>query len=238
VIGTITHVSTDHNVVALTFDDGPDPTYTPRLLEVLENKGAKATFFMVGENAQLYPDLVRRVANAGHAIGNHSYNHPSFPLITGRERRKQIRACEKVISPYGQKLFRPPYGHQNFASSLDALWLGYQIVTWSVVARDWLDHDADSLLDQIVSKINPGSVIVFHDALHHYTEADYTDREPTIGAVRMLLEVYGNRCRFVTIPKLLKIGRPQRLNWSMKADLDFLNILEAQQGEARRYTHR
>ncbi|MBE9479400.1 MAG: polysaccharide deacetylase family protein [Chloroflexi bacterium] len=236
-IGTITHISTDDTVAALTFDDGPDPRFTPRLLEILESYGTKAAFFMVGENANRYPELVRRVAQAGHAIGNHSWDHTSFRLIAGRERRAQIRACESAIAPYGQKLFRPPYGHQSIASRLDALWLGYQVVTWNVIAYDWLDRDADRLVYQIVSKIQPGSVILFHDALHDIIEDNYADREPMLEAVNMLLERLGDHFRLVTIPELFQHGHPQRQNWYMKADVDFLNSLRVQEGEARRYAH-
>lgn len=236
-IGTITHISTDDTVAALTFDDGPDPRFTPRLLEILESYRTKATFFMVGKNAKQYPELVRRVAQAGHAIGNHSWDHTSFRLITGRKRRAQIRACESAIAPYGQKLFRPPYGHQSIASRLDAFWLGYQVVTWNVIAYDWLDHDAERLVRQIVSKIQPGSVILFHEALHDIIEDNYADREPMLEAVKMLLERLGDRFRFVTIPELFQHGHPQRQKWYMKADVDFLNSLRVQEGEARRYAH-
>ena len=128
-VGTITRVSTSKPVAALTFDDGPDPVFTPRLLAVLHKHQAKATFFMVGKAAERHPDIVKEVAVAGHAIGNHSWDHPSFPLISRRERWAQVRACEKAIAPYGQRLFRPPYGDQNLLSRLEASWLGYQVIT-------------------------------------------------------------------------------------------------------------
>jgi peptidoglycan/xylan/chitin deacetylase (PgdA/CDA1 family) len=83
----------------MTFDDGPDPEYTPRLLDILKKYQVHATFFiMVGEAAHNHPKLVRQVAQAGHAVGNHSWDHPSFPLISGRERRAQIRACAEAIA--------------------------------------------------------------------------------------------------------------------------------------------
>ena len=99
--GTITHFRTADAVAALTFDDGPHPEYTPRLLDMLDRYQAHATFFMVGESARNYPELVQRVANAGHAVANHSWNHRSFVLLSGSERRAQIRECEKAIAPYG-----------------------------------------------------------------------------------------------------------------------------------------
>ena len=88
-VGTITHVATDSRAVALTFDDGPDPRTTPRVLQLLEDFGVRATFFMVGDSAARAPALVREVAAAGHAIGNHSWSHPPFPATSGRDRRRQ-----------------------------------------------------------------------------------------------------------------------------------------------------
>ena len=236
-IGTITHVSTQEPVAALTFDDGPHTEVTPRLLDILDKYQARATFFMVGEAAQRYPDLVRRVAEAGHAIGNHSWDHSSLPLLSGKERRAQIRACEKAIAPYGQRLFRPPYGHQSVTSRLDALWLGYQVIAWNVTASDWRDHDANWMTDRLVNEIKPGSIILFHDALYTYVEKRYTDREPTLRAVNLLLERLGENFRFVTIPDLLRSGEPQRRNWYQEADLDWLNSLKGYWGEPRRYSY-
>ena len=237
VMGTITHFSTQDTVAALTFDDGPHPEFTPRLLDILEKHQAHATFFMIGKTAQRHADLVRQVAQAGHAIGNHSWDHPSFPLISGRERRAQLRACEKAIAPYGQRLLRPPYGHQSVASRLDALWLGYQVVTWNLPGYDWLDHDADRIADRLVNQIKPGSVILLHNVLYHTVEERYADRQPMIEAVNMLLEQVGDRFRFVTLPELFQHGRPQRRNWYWKADRNWLNSLKGQDGPTRRYTY-
>jgi peptidoglycan/xylan/chitin deacetylase (PgdA/CDA1 family) len=235
VTGTITHIETQEPVAALTFDDGPHPEFTPRLLKILDRYGARATFFMVGEAAKKYPGLVRQVAEAGHAIGNHSWDHASFPLITGRERREQIRACANVLASCGQRLFRPPYGHQSVASFLDALCLGYKVIAWNVHVEDSLDHDANLIADRLVSRIHPGSIILLHDALYTFKDARYSTREPTLSAVEMLLERVSDRFRFVTIPELLRYGRPQRQTWLSKANPEVLNRLQMEQGEARRY---
>jgi peptidoglycan/xylan/chitin deacetylase (PgdA/CDA1 family) len=216
-MGTITHVETQEEVAALTFDDGPHPEYTPRLLEILERHEARATFFMVGEAAQRHREIVRRVADAGHAIGNHSWDHPSFPSITGRERREQIRACERAIAPYGQRFLRPPYGEQSIASRLDTFCLGYQVVTWNLDVGDWWDHDAQRMADLATRRIEPGSVILFHDALFdggkpkrgpkQPREAN-VNRESMLAAVNMLLDRLRGRLRFITVPELLRQGRP------------------------------
>lgn len=226
VMGTISSVSTGYALAALTFDDGPNPEVTPQLLDILESHNARATFFMVGRLAHRHQDLVKRIADAGHAIGNHTWDHPSLPFLTGRERRKQIRACGKAIAPYGQRLFRPPYGHQSRASHLDAFLLGYDIVTWDVVAEDYLGHNAEVMSKRVISKIRPGSVVLFHDSLCTLNEERFADREPTLKVVSMLLERLGDWFNFVTVPELLKLGRPERQNWYVTGDQDWLNGLK------------
>ncbi len=235
-VGTITNVSTSNPVAALTFDDGPDPVFTPRLLDVLKKHRTKATFFMVGKAAERHPDIVKEVAAAGHAIGNHSWDHPSFPLIAGRERRAQVQACEKAIAPYGQRLFRPPYGDQSLLSRLEASWLGYQVIMYSVTAVDWLDHDAEWMKNQVVRKVKNGSIILFHDSLFHYRDNRYADREPMLNALDMLLKELSGRFIFVTIPELISQGRPQRAYWVKTTDINILNDRSGPYGEPRQYS--
>lgn len=231
--GTITHVHTQQPVAALTFDDGPHPEYTPRLLDILQKHQARATFFMVGQSAQQHPEIVARAAQAGHAIGNHTWDHPSLPLISRRERRAQLQAWAKAVAPYGQWIFRPPYGHQSLASRFDALLLGYKVITWNVPAYDWLDREAGWMADHLTQKIQPGSIIIFHDVLYHTIEQRYADREPMLKAVDMVLERLGNRIRFVTVLELLQYGRPHYKHWYLEADQGWLNNLS--EGQARQY---
>lgn len=226
VMGTITHVTTNEPWIALTFDDGPDPQTTLPLLELLERYDAKATFFMLGERARRFPELVKAIARHGHAIGNHSYNHPSFPYLSARERRRQIVDCAKALAPYEAPLFRPPYGNQSWASRLDALLLGYRVVTWNIVACDWLDHDCQKMEQEVARHLCPGSIILFHDGLYHAVAADYEDRSAMLQTVACLLERYHDQYRFVTVPALLESGQPQRKIWLQKADAGFLNGLK------------
>jgi hypothetical protein len=132
-------------------------------------------------------------------------------------------------------LFRPPYGYQSVASHLDAVLLGYQVVAWSVVAYDWLDHDAGWMADRMVNRTKPGSVILLHDVLYHFTEERYADRAAIIEAVDKLLERFDGRFRFITVPELFQHGRLQRSDWRRQADPDWLNNLKGKQGEPRRY---
>jgi peptidoglycan/xylan/chitin deacetylase (PgdA/CDA1 family) len=237
--GTITHFA-DTDALALTFDDGPHPDYTPRLLEILARHQVRATFFPVGEFAHQHPELVRRVAEAGHAIGNHSWSHAAFPFITGREQREQIRAAANILAPYEQRIFRPPYGYENAISHLNALWLGYQVVGWSVQAEDWFDREAGQITDRLLSQIKRGSIVILHERVFDALNERYFDREPTLKAVEMLLERLGHRFRFLTIPELIQSARPQRVNWYLPSNKlenvrKTLNKLKRQEGEARFY---
>lgn len=221
-LGTITHVSTHERVAALTFDDGPHPEFTPRLLAILEQYQARGTFFMLGESASRYPELVRRITDAGHAIGNHSWDHPSFPAITSRERQRQIRACEQAIGSNGQRLFRPPFGNQTLRSRLDALRLGYRVVAWNVIGNDWRDDSAEAIFERLAHRLSPGSILLLHDALFNVENERFISRDSTIGAVRLLLERYAQEYRFVTVPELLRSGRPQKTWWYQPGNAAFL----------------
>ncbi len=215
VVGAITEVETADHVAALTFDDGPDPSYTPRVLDVLQRHGARATFFMVGAGAHGRPDLVRRVAEAGHAMGNHSWDHRSFTTISGRRRRWQLRACHQALAPYGLRFFRPPYGRQIVASRLDAWLLGFQVITWRVHVEDWRDGDAERMACRLLDRIRPGSIILLHDAIFR-AEPDQMvryDRGPALQALTMFLEELRGRYRFLTVPELLAHGRPVVREW-------------------------
>jgi peptidoglycan/xylan/chitin deacetylase (PgdA/CDA1 family) len=220
-LGTIIRVATREPALALTFDDGPHPEDTPPLLELLERHGAKGTFFMVGKSARRWPELVKRVADGGHAIGNHTWDHPSMPLLTGRYRRKQIEWCAEALAPHGTRLFRPPYGEQSLGSRLDAFRAGHEVVCWDVIAEDWRDDPPEALLQRVYRRLRRGSIILFHDTLYTTVEEDWKDRAPMREAVEKLL-VDLKDYRFVTVPELLKLGRPFRWHWYQPARLDWL----------------
>lgn len=225
IMGTITHVKTNEPVISLTFDDGPDPLYTPYLLEILKKYNAKATFFMVGILAQRYPELVKRIGNEGHAIGNHSWDHPSFPLISSKERKRQISECDRVINSC--KLFRPPYGDQSIRSRYDILLTGHKVIAWNIVAMDWMDKSVEFMVERVTSQIKPGSIILFHDNLFTYQDKNFIDRERTVKAVEIILQKLSSQYRFVTVPELLRYGRPNLVNWIQKPKIDYLKNLKS-----------
>lgn len=223
VLGTITRVETREPAVALTFDDGPDPEATPRFLDVLARGGARGTFFMVGKSARRHAEVAARVAREGHAAANHSWDHPSFPLLKARWRRRQLRWCQEALPPGSARLFRPPWGHQSLGSRLDAARLGFRVVTWDVTAEDWGGDDPRTLAARMEAGIRPGSIVVLHDALYATNDEAHRDRGPAIEAVALLLEHLGSRYRFVTVPELLRLGRPRYWHWYRRPDLDWLH---------------
>jgi peptidoglycan/xylan/chitin deacetylase (PgdA/CDA1 family) len=224
-LGTIVAAAPREHLAALTFDDGPDPQWTPRLLDLLEAHGARGTFFLVGQAAARHPELVARMVRAGHAIGNHTWDHLSLPLLKRRGRRAQIRWCGEALAPHlspgEEKLFRPPYGHQSLASQLDALALGYRIVTWSIVAEDWRADPAEVLVGRVRRRLRPGAIVLFHDTLATTDDPRHRDRTPTLQAVETLVREPG-RYRWVTVPELLRHGRPLCWPWYKRPDLAWL----------------
>lgn len=217
--GTITQVVTSDPAVALTFDDGPDPDATPRLLDVLGRHGARATFFMVGKRAARHPEIVERVAAEGHTVASHGWDHSSFALISGRWRRAQLRWCQEALAPHGAPLFRPPFGHQSVASHLDAWRLGYQVVAWNLGAEDYRGEDAETLAERVKRGLRPGSIVLLHDGLCSTSDLSFCDREPTIRAIDLLLEERASTFRFVTVPELLRMGRASKWPWYRGADM-------------------
>jgi peptidoglycan-N-acetylglucosamine deacetylase len=208
-LGTITHVATREDLVALTFDDGPDPMHTPRVLEVLARYDARATFFMVGLNAQRHPGVVDQVIRGGHAVGNHTWDHRSLPHLSTRERLRQVRACAGILRPHASRLFRSPGGHQTPRSVLDVRLLGFQVIGWNVDPRDYSARSAEELADQVLEELRPGAIVLLHD---HLFDRPSSDRRASIDAVDLILAGAGGRFRFVTVPELLRAGQPARIH--------------------------
>jgi peptidoglycan-N-acetylglucosamine deacetylase len=224
--GTITHCRTEEPLIALTFDDGPDPLYTPMLLDVLEQYGAGATFFMVGTSAAAHPSLVKRVAEGGHDIGNHTWSHVSMRLTPPGLRREEIIRCRDALAPYGKKFFRPPFGHQTVGSRFDAFLLGYHVVTWNLVARDWLGDSAPVMVERLRKDMEPGNIILFHDRLDSVVEERFIDRAETCRAVELLLQACGATYTFVTLSELFQRSTPVVTKWFKKHDRQWISDLQ------------
>jgi peptidoglycan/xylan/chitin deacetylase (PgdA/CDA1 family) len=217
-VAPITRVETNEPFVAITFDDGPHPLYTPILLDVFKQYQAHGTFFIVGQEALKYRSVVQEIADAGHEIGNHTMDHLSMRSIGRRERWKQILMCRKALSPYGKRYFRHPYGEQNMWSNLDAAILGYQPIGWNLDVDDWRNGDLISMAEEIRQKITNGCIILFHDSIYDKGNPKHKKvdqpaniiRDATVKLVEVLLREFSGQFQFVTISEILNNGKAQR----------------------------
>lgn len=152
----------------LTFDDGPSPVHTKKVLSTLAGHHIKATFFLIGKHCELYPDTVKLVADGGHRIGNHTYDHKKLTTLTRGQIRDEIVKTEALIAPFmrGRKLFRPPYGAHNALVDDVAAELGYRVVIWNVDTVDWnKDFRPDKWVQHGINQIKArqSSVVLNHD---------------------------------------------------------------------------
>ena len=196
-------VATTQPKVALTFDDGPSIKYTERVLDILEAKGVRATFFLIGEHARALPDLARRVART-HAIGNHTWSHPNMGLYAAPDASHQlVHAAQEITSITGRKpvAFRPPYGAFSGATAMIATGLHYPIVLWDIEFNQHGDS-ATSNIERLSRLAGPGSVILGHDG-------GTLNCEVVVEALPALIDRLHDRgLEFVTVPELLALPAP------------------------------
>lgn len=156
----------DSGMLALTFDDGPDPDITPRVLDSLDEIGARATFFMLGEQVRKFPAAARMVFDRGHLIGNHSMTHSKMFLMSRKETTREIEDAQKAISDavgIEPKWFRPPYGIFDFTTAAEVRNKGLSMVLWTVLSGDYSNDPPDRILRRLEPFFRPGAVMVFHD---------------------------------------------------------------------------
>ena len=160
--------------VYLTFDDGPIPEVTPKVLAILDRYHIKATFFMVGENIDKHPDIFAQVVQAGHAIGNHTYNHLKGWCTPFHQYMANVAQWENAVNRQSivprqssnRQLFRPPYGKATLRQRIALHRLGYRLIYWDILTRDYeATRTPQVMLEQIQRETRPGSIINFHDSL-------------------------------------------------------------------------
>ncbi|MFX3634830.1 MAG: polysaccharide deacetylase family protein [Candidatus Pristimantibacillus sp.] len=193
--------------IALTFDDGPDPDYTPRLLDLLARYDAKATFFVVGSHAEGQPELLRQMHEEGHIIGIHNYVHKSNWLMRPRTVRQQItRTCDVIREATGKRsvYYRPPWGIVNV---FDFAKIGhYQIVLWSAMFGDWnLKLGAERLAKRMMKKLRPGEVVLLHDCGRTPGADTNAPANMLIALEAYLKEGTKRGYRFVGISEMIKL---------------------------------
>lgn len=186
--------------IFLTFDDGPTPKITEQILDILDKYDAKATFFCLGNNAELYPELVERIAEKGHAIGNHSYNHTRGWLTTTEDYMASAYRAGQFL-PY-TRLFRPPYGRITSHEVRRMRSQGWKVVMWNNISEDYDRKIPPHRVAQKVTRhIRPGNIIVFHDSVKASANMLYA-----LPIVLEAIKKRGLKCEIIT-PDLWKFGQ-------------------------------
>lgn len=185
--------------IALTFDDGPHPRYTERILNILDKYNVRATFFVIGKNVENYPSVISLIKEKGHEIGNHSYSHTNESTMDKRKISEEMEKCEDLIykeTGLRPKVFRPPQG--DFSDKVEgvALSKGYSIVLWSVDTRDWEHASPQSIFSRVDSETTGGDIILMHD----YTSGKNT----TCDALELIIpRLKAKGYSFVTVSELI-----------------------------------
>ena len=195
-------VPTETSRIALTFDDGPHPRLTPRILDILDRYGVHATFFMIGVNAENYPQAARAVVERGHEIGNHTFSHCRLYGGGTARAEKELTDCSDAIERVcgcRPNLFRPPEGAVDRAVVEVSDRGGYKIILWSVDTRDWEIKDVRAIVNRVLSAVKPGDIILMHDFIGHNSK--------TPEALEILLpKLLALGYEPVTVSELLGIG--------------------------------
>ena len=190
----------DGNKIALTFDDGPHPVYTPIILDILKEYDVHATFFLIGENAERNPDLVRRILREGHEIGNHTYLHKNLREHTPGCIYEEISMAEEAIlriADQRTKLLRPPGGLYDKQVCETARRLDYDIILWTVDTLDWTHPTSKEIVEKVESSVQCGDIILCHDFIGGAPS-------PTPEAIKRIIpDLLGQGYEFVSVSELI-----------------------------------
>jgi len=204
------HGDENVNKIAITFDDGPNPPYTEEILQILDENGIKATFFLLGRHVAAHPELAKKILEKGHAVGNHTYDHPDFRVVLEWDRvEKEIKKCEKTFADilgYKTNMFRPPFSCSSKNVAKRAAELGYISIGWSVRPRDGSSTrlKAETIVKRVISKTQNGSIILLHDGDFF---KDGQNRSELVKAARIIIaDLKQKGFQFVTVPELLGLN--------------------------------
>jgi len=195
--------------VALTFDDGPSPQYTPRILDLLDKHDVPATFFMVGAHVEAYPEIAAAVVERGHEVGNHTYSHINIPTAsTQRLYEELFGTTAAILEATGvyPEYVRPPRGLYDGRFRRTAALLGQKVVLWTLSSLDWQGNrlSAEAIVRRIVSEVKPGDILLFHDS-GALIGREGGNREATVEALEgVILGVRAKGLEFVPLSKLLQ----------------------------------
>jgi peptidoglycan/xylan/chitin deacetylase (PgdA/CDA1 family)/glycosyltransferase involved in cell wall biosynthesis len=205
--GKVIHVvDTDNKVLALTFDDGPNPATTPQILAILDEKEVRATFFVVGENARRSPDILQEIYHHGHEIDVHSRTHSPRLLFSGSGRiREELSTTASLITEYTgltPHYFRPPWGRRSPWMLSEAGKLHLETVTWTVDTRDWLYHSGKKVVRRFERHLSPGAIVLMHDGQGQH----HIEMTSTLEALPVIIEWGRDRgYTFMTLDEMLAL---------------------------------
>jgi peptidoglycan-N-acetylglucosamine deacetylase len=195
---------TNEKAVALTFDDGPSPVYTPQIMALFKQYQAHGTFFVTGYRVEQHPALVQALIKAGHEVGNHSFSHPRFTKIGQFSREQELERTAVELDllgcPQSERLFRPPYSAYDDRLKTYLAHTRRRLVLWSIDSGDWRGLAAPAIIKNVLSRAQNGAIIIFHDN----NEDARADRHPTVEALRTILPALkAEGYRMVTVSELL-----------------------------------
>jgi peptidoglycan/xylan/chitin deacetylase (PgdA/CDA1 family) len=215
-LGSINGALRPSQAVALTFDDGPDPVVTPLLLDLLCERGVRATFFLLTDRVSRHPELVRRMAAEGHEIALHADRHERLTAVSAREARRRISAARDLLESVAAqpvRFFRPPFGAQSLATYLVARACGLDVVVWGPYAEDWVESLPEAVAARGLKGLKGGDVLLLHDGLEPPAGAPI----PTFDRVRafeLILDGMAARgLRPATVGDLISAGKARRTAW-------------------------
>ena len=189
--------NTNRKLVALTFDDGPNTGFTPRMIELLKERNVRATFFLIGPNVKANPELTRQLAEAGFELGNHSWSHPEFNKMTPEKIREEVeKTSAEIVAAAGVRpaVLRPPYGAANEKVQKLMGEMGLHIINWSIDTNDWRGKaTAKSIEDEVMKNLRDGAIILMHDRFERSLEA----------TASIIDQVRAKGYEFVTVSELL-----------------------------------
>ncbi len=200
IYGNVYHAHKNTSMkIALTFDDGPHPKLTPRILEILNKYHIHATFFIVGENAEHYPDLIGKILEGGHEIGNHTYTHEKVKASSYSGMKREFELCETAIyeiSEYKTKLLRPPEGFLDNKIKSISKEMDYNVILWNIDTKDWAHTSPKEICRNVTENISPGSIILMHDYISY--------NSPTAEALELFIpKLLEMQYRFVVVSDLI-----------------------------------
>ena len=209
VFGEVYHeIETEQKVIALTFNDGPNEPYTSEILDILDTYNVRATFFVIGQNVERYPETARRIIAEGHVIGNHSYSHDTFHALSefGADDLKEAQRVIFRTLGVTPHLYRPPHGTKTPWELKAVEDEGMIVVTWSVSTNEISVPSPEKLAENIINETDPGEIILLHDGHETDYYSERVDRSLLVRALPLVIEqLRAEGYRFVTIPTLLNV---------------------------------